>query len=528
MNPSPSTYPLRCVAVLYLLMIFQAANAQVYGLLDEFEILNPGKPMLNRFAGELNDYTYYLEGVPQKKLGKVGHQTDMYLCQYDTFSTLTGKQLLGVNDVPWDPDIEYSAVVGGQLYIFNSVVDKKKETKTLFAEAIDPVSLVRTGFKKTLIISSFEGSNAINSGQYLFEISPDGRNLLILRNNPFPFFKKGAKEAYELYVFDEQLNLLKNGAHMLDIADRDYTVRFINLDNTGKIVVIGKTPGSDYLMYSHSTPVDKPQMDTVNFRYPHIAFQFKDFIITDSSIINTGYFSDFSRDMRSGCHLLEYNYLDRRFTKNWFSYFSEKPDKEAVKQTPPIPNVNLLRFWTWARDRYGNWYICGDYKSSQTVEFYKSSGPYDKSYMTSVEVDYYGDISVIRMDTTGKITWWATIPRNKKIIEKTMKDPNLFATQYIFTYKGRVGVLYNERPENLLKDKLDMQKENWSSAVLCLAIIEPDGTLSRKALTQEQGYVGRLGKTKLMNGQLLISLAYWKDENKLNTRRFSLEEIMGD
>lgn len=407
------------------------------------------------------------------------------LIQYDKDMKVIKENKLSGGDNVYN-GIIYSSLkkIGDKIWFIYVKPAEKNNIGDIMAIEINPLNL-ETSSPKVLASSSSIGlSLPLMSGtsakNVFMKYSPDGKRVLL--------FVGAGKEKFYLANLDEQLNVVWDENEMITgITDKN--IQSAIIDNSGIV----------YLSYVNGEQGEDKEMVHIKVYKQTGASLHKTLRIENARPAEV-----LLLPSKQGDSLyIAGTYFDK--TDNLAGVFKSNMAitnfKLAAAEKSPFPATFVERLAEdgWGSTRGKKYGLLPEFSSelietgngiSMVAEFRSVS------MTTNAAYKYAGDILSIHFDN--KQTSFARIPKYRVSAGSTMGD-----SYYALSSQGKMIIFYNDNEENLTRDigLKPLSSTVYKNAVLVAAIIEPDGTVSRKKVIdmKDENFLARIESMKVIS-----------------------------
>lgn len=397
-------------------------------------------------------------------------------------------------------DFEFIREVGGEFYVFTTLLDNKSKVNTLFAQSIDKKTLNLRNDIKIIARNSYEGNSKRKSGDYLFGRSRDSSKVLIYYQINE---KKNEFEQFGFHVFNNSMELLWEREISMPYAANLFAIEEFEITNQGNIFLLGyhkkdrsaaKRKGSpnyyyEIISYSNEgTEFDKYSIDVDNKFLTDMTIAIND----KNNIICAGFYSDLGTFSLKGSFFMSINgNTKEKIVENYKEFgidfitqnMSRKAEKKAKKKSAKGESVELYNYNLEniiLRDDDGAILIGEQYfVDIRTYTIVDANG--NRSTRTDY-IYHYNDIIVISISPSGEIEWTEKIPK----VQVTSNDHGFYSSYALTVTDDMLYFIYNDHAENLspVADK-ERKVKNFTrgkNSVVTLARMDTDGRFVREAL----------------------------------------------
>lgn|GEM_PF-5621113 len=448
--------------------------------------------------------------------------------QYDSNMTELQKKSLSDGDRVYGPFFTDIQKINGKVYIIYHEVQEKNTVGNIMAVKIEPETMETEAPKIIGSITATEyklkfSESLQNSLKYFFVSSPDTkRNVVMLTTGDSRCF---------ISVLDENMNVL--WSRLQDLAQfGDYEFKSVNIDNSGNVYVAYKLYGSKDDV---SNSKNRIAIIREKGKPTDLILNLKTVTASDLQVLPS---KDNSFVHVAGTYMDNSNFA---FIKGvFYTRLNTANFKLDEIKTTAFPRELISRFEKdgWAESK-GN---SSGLRRQFTPRFFeKGDGVLDMiaefrsvSTVTEIRSDntrrikgYYnfsGDILNVSFETNEPV--FSRIPKYRRSAESMIGD-----SYTAIPFQNKVIIFYDDNDDNLKKVITESPSNSnvYKNLVLVAAIVEPDGTVTRKLVLdmKDENY---LAVTESMikdgSGKMLIPLQKIKALGGLaNNMRWASIEI---
>lgn len=397
-----------------------------------------------------------------------------------------------------DLDAEFCLQFGGKLYMFSSFRNQKTDRKYLFVDEIDKNSLKLK--KKPGKVAEIPYRNRYNAGDFTPVFSRDSTHLLIVGNVNS---KNKDPEKYNLYVFEEDMELKWEKEVTLDIKEKFFSVEDFVIDNQGDV----------YLTGTAYNEVRKDKRDGLpNFTYQVMAYRnngeieeeytvsLKELFITDllleiapgGDLICAGFYSERGTFSIKGSYYLvidrETREVASESTKEFeidfiTMNFTERQERKAKKREAKGKTQEL---YSYRLDRIvpradGGAVLAAEQFYWYTYETYSAGVNGGAGTWVTHYVYVYNDIIVISIDPDGTIEWATKIPKRQRSVD----DGGFFSSYAMMVTDGALHFIFNDSDRNIeieKQGKIQNFDVRDKRGLVMVASVDHEGNIDRRPL----------------------------------------------
>jgi len=429
--------------------------------------------------------------------------------------------------------------IGGELYLFYTILDNKAKQNSLYIKQIDKTTLrYRTKGEKLAEIN-YEGSRRYNSGSFGIDYSRDSSKILIFYNTPF---KKGEQEKFGFHVFDNNMNQLYHKFVTLPYIEELFDVEDFVIDNEGNIHVLGLLfnekrtqkrkglPNYEYRILSYYNVGEEVIEYPVKIKGVYLK-DMRIVINSNRDIVCAGFYSSDENSRVTGCFFLKIDSKTKNVIEEKTNEFqldiitqnlSTKKEEKVSRKAAKGKNIDMPRFDLRnivLRDDGGILLIGEQYKV--VVHTHTSTNAQGVTTTSYTYTYYYDDIIVVNLHPNGSIDWAQKIAK----MQRTNNDNGYYSSYALAIVEDRLFFIFNDNPQNLFYKGSGLPKaySGIKKSLVMLVEINNKGEQSREALftAKQAGLYTRPKVCMQISSNEMIMYTRKKNNIKLAKVRFS-------
>lgn len=438
--------------------------------------------------------------MPAKEVygNTLGGIRNYHLARYNN-KTLDNPELaeLILKDEEGERNYEFSAHIGGQLYIFSSFQDRKQRHTYLYAETVDKENLGLKSDRRKIAAIDWSDESRSDRANFGFRFSPD-RSKLMIRYTLIN--KENEVLRFGLRAMDNKFQLLWQSDAPVPVRQGSiFNFRRFFIDNKGDVYLLGLLFKSEKELEATNSMRKKSLLSSKRMvqREPNYVYQvvsytnkgktISDYVveepgkfITDlnigvnnnQDIILTGFYAEegtvsvkgaFTMRVRKGSKTLS-SKVFHPFEKEFIlKGLDEKGSKDVLEAMAAGEEYDKYQYNMEDIQFHDN----GNY-SMVAEQFVEESKTVRSGNYVSTEYRYYDDnIIIVTFKPSGDFAWEQKVPKH----QFTHSANRTFASFAMLGSGNSMYFVFNEFPEG---------KPQRSKAVV--AVVRPDGSLEREEL----------------------------------------------
>ena len=355
-----------------------------------------------------------------------------------------------------------SMMSGDQLYLFTSVKDKAKKKNYFYVQTVNMKTMRMNDDAKKMSTVDFEGSVALNSGGFDFELSKDKSKILVI--NSFPYKRKQSAK-YGLSIFDKNFNKLYSKNVKLSTSDKLFDVQDFRIDNDGNVHVLGKLyfekrkdtrkgeVNYQHQLLSYYDGLERVEKNTIRVKDKYLN-NMQIAIDKNGDYACGGFYSTNESDNVDGTFWLK---LDGKTTEVISENYKEfdidfitqnvkdRVKKKLEKKEKKGKSIELYKYQLddIIFNDDGGAVLLGEqyYVIEQAIT--DSNGRTRTTF-----VYHYRDIIVVKISAMGKIEWAEKIPKR----QISRNDGGFYSSYQLSIVKNKLYFIFNDNEKNITNE----------------------------------------------------------------------------
>lgn len=490
------------------------------------------------FLGEM-DGNFFIWETRTAKKGGLYPPVNHFILKFDQSMNLISSAKFETNPAKGDQIMQMNKV-GEKIAVISLILNVKKKTISIWHQVINPRTLEFEEQKTQLIELYLREDKTANFATFKYAWSDDFSKLLILRET-LPKLFKSVPKTFDVSVFDKDLQLLWNRKETLSVTDKNFGLFDYLVSNNGDVNITGFTKFDkdtlqtnllgNYLFLEFRGNGKKFEVRNFGIEIENYKIKGEQILFTSDKIIAAGFYQLPDIKNQYGYFLHTYNLINLKREKKHYSMFTTEP--ESVIDDENDPELRDLKdkdgeerfafdIKRIRRDQWGNIFLIGEQR--KTINTYTA-----KSSSTK---EFYLDIYALKLDPQGKLIWEKRIPKRQVFTPTATKNAwNLydFASFATCIWNGNLLFVLNDNPESLETATTKSQKVNWKDALSMMVMIDQDGKVSRKVLSN---VAGNLVYTdffyKLSEDRILVRSSNFKEYEESDYKAIDLKQVFSD
>lgn len=457
-----------------------------------------GKSRMNRIlAADSNGFQTVI--AQYKVVGKPEAIVDFY--DFPGLSSSNSFTVSGSQD-----DLEVMYKINDKIYAFYTRVESENKKLHAYATIVDQPD----GMKWDL--GTINYTRTSQRGTFDFEMSEDGKKLLVIENPPF---QKYSMEEFKLSLYDSTLTKLWDKPIKLPYLDQGFKILKKKVDAHGNV----------YLLTAHKDLLKKedgsrglPIKNYTVLAYNKTQNRLKEFDIVlknkwvnglnisfnaSGDLVIGGFYSVNKDNSISGTFFLTIdpqtlsikNKSMNAFSQGFLDQFASGNKVDAEHK------LDDFYFDHFIVGEDGSPYFTAEQYYVRTTSFYDH-----RTGVTNYTYYYhYNDIVVVKMDQNAQVLWTRRIPKK----QVTTNDNGYYSGYAVVPYKEGLRILYNDNMKNFEPGSEGKTRpmNNPQKSMATLVTVNKEGEISRKPLFSAQEYQSILQpriRKRLADNSLLI------------------------
>jgi hypothetical protein len=355
---------------------------------------------------------------------------------------------------------EFVVYFHDELYMFSTVLDKKRKVKSFYVQSIDKFTLQFKNDRIQLAEIDFSGNSKRNSGSFNYRISRDSTKLLVFYNLPY---EKDGNEKFGFHVYDKGFKQIWEKQVSLPYSDKLFLVQNYKVSDKGDVFLLGR-------IFKDVLKVKRK--GKVNFKYQILSYrdngeefreypiELKGFFITDMAfainenddIVCGGFYSSEGTFSIKGSYYMTIDGVTKEVLADSHKPFDidfitlemkRKDERKAKRRDAKGKNVELYEYdlKDIVLKEGGGAVLIGEqfYISVVTRTTTDANG---NTITSRVYYYNYNDVIIINVSEFGEIEWAKKIDKS----QLSVNDQGFFSSYALAVVEDKLYFMYNSAP----------------------------------------------------------------------------------
>lgn len=390
--------------------------------------------------------------------------------------------------------LEKVLMLDGELYLFTSFFNRKKDKEYLFVQKINKETLEVD--KPSRMIGEYDFAGGVFSfgGRIGITLSRDKTKVMVHVDTPNKSYEK---DELVFKVFGSEMKEIWGEKVETPYLDKEFGSRGWKLDNDGnvyviglvydgKIITVGGKSNDQYKILSYRKEGGKPKMYDINADGKFIS-DLQLAIDDNGDLICAGFYSDESTFNVKGSYFFKMSGETQAVQSKSFKEFSiesmlsESTEKEKGKAERNARKGKDLELYKYHLDEIiiredGGAILIGEQFYKETIS---SMAMPNGENSSSDDYYYYNDIVVVNLSPEGEIDWVELVPK----FQRSVEDGGYYSSYVYAVANDNLYFVFNDHTGNLTRSEGDEVHPAFGlDNVIVLVEVDKNGKETREAL----------------------------------------------
>ena len=392
-------------------------------------------------------------------------------------------------------ELEDVVLFGGELLVFSTYRDFRKDIKYLYAQALDPKTLAGKGERMELFALPY--TNGRSQATFDLKFSRDSSHIMIIADQ---FMGRNAPEKFFLKVFREGMEMAWEKEVQLETEEKLFSPEDWIVDKEGNVHLVGilfqdrrkyKRRGDPNYTYQLLSWLENGELEeerTISLGEEFIT-DLRIEVAPNLDLIASGFYSPQGTFSVNGAFYMRIDgrtgevlsRSTREFELDFITaYFSERQERKAARKEARGRDQELYEYDIRdliPRGDGGSVLVAEQYFVRVVTRFDPRTGQAITDYYY-----HYNDLIVVSIAPNGDIEWASKVPKR----QVSINDGGYYSSAAQMITNGNLFFIYNDHIDNLTADGKVQRFRNFSlrdrKGVVVVAGVDIEGNVIRESL----------------------------------------------